>query len=43
MEWHAAAPRGTFTVSLGVSILFAAGIFLLASVIAGGRTKADLQ
>jgi ABC-2 type transport system permease protein len=41
MEWGGAW-RG-FGVSLGVSVAFAAGVFLLASVIASGRTKADLQ
>jgi ABC-2 type transport system permease protein len=41
MEWNGA--WGRFAISMGVSVVFAAVIFGLASVIAAGRTKADLQ
>jgi ABC-2 type transport system permease protein len=42
MDWGAPA-IASFGVSLAVSVGFALGIFLLASVIATGRTSADLQ
>jgi hypothetical protein len=42
MQWPTASVS-SFTVSLTVSVAFAAVMFLLASVIATGRTRADLQ
>jgi hypothetical protein len=44
MQWHAAPPAiASFPVSLAVSVGFAGVLFALASVIATGRTSADLQ
>jgi ABC-2 type transport system permease protein len=42
MQWGSASPAG-FGISLAVSVAFAIGLFVLASVVAGGRTRADLQ
>jgi hypothetical protein len=44
MQWETATPAiASFPVSLTVSVGFALVLFLLASVIATGRTSADLQ
>jgi ABC-2 type transport system permease protein len=37
------AVGGNFALSLGVSVAFAAVMFLLASAVAGGRVSSDLQ
>jgi ABC-2 type transport system permease protein len=42
MDWRSADPT-RFTVSILVSITFAATMFAIASVVATGRTRADLQ
>jgi ABC-2 type transport system permease protein len=42
MQWNT-APRAGFALSFAVSVVFAAGLFLLASLVATSRTRADLQ
>jgi ABC-2 type transport system permease protein len=43
MEWRSPAVTLTaFWISLGVSVLFAVALFLLAALVANGRTRADL-
>lgn len=45
LYWPGAGSPGMpgFAVTLGVSLVFAAAMFMLASVVAGGRVSADLQ
>jgi ABC-2 type transport system permease protein len=42
MEWHRAS-AASFLISMTVSVAFAVAMFVLASVVATGRTRADLQ
>jgi ABC-2 type transport system permease protein len=42
MQWNT-APRLGFASSFTVSVVFAAGLFVLASLVATSRTRADLQ
>jgi ABC-2 type transport system permease protein len=42
MDWRNASLAG-FSISMTVSVVFAVALFVLASVIAAGRTRADLQ